>query len=141
VARRGVAVEVTGAKELAKAFKGAEPGLIKELRLLHRRIAGIVADDARQRAPRRSGALAGSIRVGGSKVAAFVIVGDRQVPYSGPIHFGWNRHSVPARGIRGGPIAPNPFLWDALDARREEVAASYLRQVNALVTDMTHKGA
>lgn len=116
------AVKVTGAKELRKALKHMGDDL-SDLTALHRELAEMVASAARQRAPRRSGALAGSIKGKGSTSRASVTAGSRTVPYAGPIHFGW-----PARNI-----APQPFLYDALDSRKREVVSRYEDRVGDLV--------
>jgi hypothetical protein len=52
-----------------------------------------------------------------------VKAGGRLVPYAGPIHFGWPRHN----------IAPNPFIYDALDDRKAEVIDKYEAHIEALV--------
>ena len=41
--------------------------------------------------------------------------GGKEVPYAGPIHFGW-----PARRIK-----PQPFFYDAIDGRRDEIKDRY----------------
>jgi hypothetical protein len=46
------------------------------------------------------------------------------VPYAGPIHFGW-----PARNIR-----PNPFIYQVLDSRRDEVLKLYERRIDEIIT-------
>ena len=45
------------------------------------------------------------------------------MPYAGPMHFGW----------RARAIDPNPFLYDALDERRDEVVAAYEKQTADLL--------
>jgi hypothetical protein len=55
------------------------------------------------------------VRAAGAQTRASVKAGFKRVPYAGVIHFGW-----PARGI-----LPRPFLYDALDARRDEVMDAY----------------
>jgi hypothetical protein len=45
------------------------------------------------------------------------------VPYAGPIHFGW-----PARQIK-----PNPFIYEVLDDRRQEVYAIYAQRISELI--------
>lgn len=65
----------------------------------------IIADRARELAPRRSGDLAGSIRtVGGTQKTGRVFAGSAKVPYAGPIHWGWPRRN----------IEPQPFLSEAV---------------------------
>ncbi len=45
--------------------------------------------------------------------------------YAGVIHFGWPRHN----------IEPQPFLYDALDKRFDEVVRVYEKRI----TDLVHK--
>jgi hypothetical protein len=45
------------------------------------------------------------------------------VLYAGPIHFGW-----PARNIQ-----PNPFIYEVLDGRRQEVYALYADRISQLI--------
>jgi hypothetical protein len=43
------------------------------------------------------------------------------------------RHSIGTGGrrpVRGGPIAPNPFIYDAIDSRSDEVFAFYEQQLD-----------
>ena len=49
----------------------------------------------------------------------------KSVPYAGVIHFGWPRHN----------IEPQPFLYDALDRRSDEVIKLYEDRI----TDLVHK--
>ncbi len=121
-AGKSARIQVTGAKELRVALKrmGAD---VKDLSVIHREAAEDVASAARQRAPVLSGALQGSIRAKGTKTRGTVTAGGRGLPYAGPIHFGWPAHS----------IAPNPFIFDALDARKDEVVQRYERRIGDLV--------
>lgn len=114
-------IEVEGLRDLRRALKQMEGGL-GDLKAANREAAEIVADGAQRFVPRRSGALAASIRAAGQASAGVVRAGFRSVPYAGPIHFGWAAHS----------IAPNPFIYDALDARAGEVEAAYEAQIEAL---------
>lgn len=116
------AVQVTGARELRKALRNMGDDL-SDLTALHRDLAEIVASAARPRTPVRSGRLRESIRGKGSKTRASVMAGSRVIPYAGPIHFGW-----PAHGI-----SPQPFLYDALDARKRAVVDKYEDRVGDLV--------
>jgi hypothetical protein len=122
-------IEVRGARELARALKAADPALLRELRAENKRLAGMVADTAESHVPVRSGALRASIRAGSTQRSGTVKAGSRAVPYAGPIHFGWFVRKDPARG---GPIKPNPFLYRALDERRDEVFAAYTEAVKRI---------
>lgn len=73
--------------------------------------APIAAEGARLAAsfaPKRTGALAGSIRGNRAKNKAVVAAGRARVPYAGPINYGW-----PKRGI-----APSGFMQRADEAMR-----------------------
>jgi hypothetical protein len=91
----------------------------------------MVAGTARTLVPVRSGRLAKSIRAGVTARTGVVRAGTKDVPYAGPIHFGWFVRKPPAVG---GPIQPQPFLYDALDARRDEVMERYVVAVQTVAT-------
>jgi hypothetical protein len=59
------------------------------------------------------------VRAGGpiSQNLQTIVSGRGGVEYAGPIHFGW-----PKKRIR-----PNPFIYDAIDGRRQEVAQRYVQ--------------
>ena len=101
-------VRVKGLKKtlrhLEKAGADAE-----DMRDLMHKLGKIVADAAQP--PSASGTLADTIRPGRGKTKAVVRAGGAKAPYAGVIHYGW-----PARNI-----APQPFLTDALRAKRAEV--------------------
>jgi len=113
VAGRQVSVE--GARELRKALKTVGDEAKAGLKDVNLEVAEIVARAAVTKVPARSGALRETVRAAGAQTRASVKAGFKKVPYAGVIHFGW-----PARGI-----LPRPFLYDALDARRDEVMEAY----------------
>jgi hypothetical protein len=116
-------VQVRGARELRRAIRQAQDkDLKKELSRAHKSAADIVANEAKRIVPRRSGRLQGSIRPGGTQTSGVVRAGKAAVPYAGVIHFGW-----PRRNIR-----PNTFLYDAADARVDEVVAQYEEAIRAI---------
>ena len=118
----GAQIKVVGAVELRRALKRMGNDL-KDFTKINREAAETVAGDARGRAPRLTGHLAGSVKPRASRTKASVQAGGRTVPYAGPIHFGW-----PARNIEA-----QPFLYTALDRRRDEVVRRYERRVDELV--------
>ena len=120
------AVTVEGARELRAALRRMDDRLVRQMRDVNADAAEPVAEEARRLVPILTGALEADIRVSKGARSAAVLAGRRLVPYAGPIHFGW-----PARNIE-----PQPFLYDALDARREEVADRYRRAVDALVVQL-----
>ena len=122
------ALEIEGGRKLRRAFREVGDDM-SDLKELHKRLADDVADSAKRKVPVRSGRLQRSIRGSGTKTAARVRTGNNRksgpssVPYAGPIHFGWG-----ARGIR-----PQPFMYDALDDRREAVVRAYDDQVREII--------
>jgi hypothetical protein len=121
------AVNIDGGRKLRKAFKDAGDDM-SDLKDLHRRLADDVAGTAKTKVPVRSSRLKDSIRGSGTKTAARVRAGNNRktasgVPYAAPIHFGWGR-----RGIR-----PQPFLYEALDSRRQEVVDAYNTEVRTII--------
>ncbi len=115
-------VQVTGARELRRALKRMGDD-VEDLKAIHREAAETVADEARGRAPVLTGNLRSTVRFGATKTRAYVSAGRKRVPYAGPIHFGW-----PARNIEA-----QPFMYDAMDARANEVAERYVKRIEDLV--------
>ena len=63
------------------------------------------------------------MRAASTMTSGKVRLGNSKVLYAGAIHFGW-----PARRIK-----PQPFIYDALDGRRNEVAQLYATRIDQLV--------
>ncbi len=129
--KTGSTVEVQGMRQLRKKLSMLDDDF-EDLKNIHADVAQIVADRASQLAPVRSGLLKETIRASGTKTAGRVRAGFARVPYAGPIHFGWSTRPNEALGWRGGPIEPNPFLYDALDERHDDVFEEYFRQIKEL---------
>ena len=115
-------IEIEGLNRLVRELGKIDPELQDEIKSLNRELAEDVSDVAARKAPVRSGRLRKSIRAGASKRSGSVKAGKKAVPYAGPIHFGW-----PSRRI-----APNTFLWDALDSRRDDVERQYVQRVEEI---------
>lgn len=107
-------VEVVGARRLRSTLRkaGKDLTVMKEANAA---AAGIVLDDARRRAPVRTGALKSTLRSTGTTTSGIVRAGYKRLPYAGPIHWGW-----PARNIK-----PNPFVADAAAATQTRWVAAY----------------
>lgn len=117
------AARIEGLREVQKALSDLSGDLKNEMKSTHLKAAEIVVDGAKRIAPVRTGRLAASIRAAAVRTGGRVRVGSSAVPYAGPIHFGW-----PARRIK-----PQPFVYDALDPRRAEVANVYADRINHLI--------
>lgn len=126
----GESVKIVGLNKTIRGFKEIDAALPLEVKKLQLEAAELVATEARRRAPKQSGKLAGSIRAGATLRSGVVRVGSAGIPYAGPIHFGWAAHG----------ISPNPFLYEALDARRAEVFARFDVGMRALVERAIHEG-
>jgi len=120
--RQGKA-QIVGLRETQKALKALGDATKKELKSTHLEAAQIVVNGAIRTAPIRTGALVASLRAAATMTSGRVRVGDNDVEYAGAIHFGW-----PARRIK-----PQPFIYDALDGRRNEVAQLYATRIDQLV--------
>jgi len=121
-----VAIYIDSAK-LQKDLKAVGPEMIAELKEGNKALGEIVSKRARELVPVQSGALLKTIKAakaaGGSKVNAGTPGLSSKVNYAGPIHFGWAARN----------IDPQPFLYDALDDRRDEVVAAYEKQTADLL--------
>jgi len=121
-----VAIYIDSAK-LQKDLKAVGPEMVAELKEGNKALGEIVSERARELVPVKSGALLKTIRAakaaGGSKVSAGTPSFTSKVNYAAPIHFGWAARN----------IEPQPFLYDALDDRRDEVVAAYEKQTAALL--------
>ena len=73
--------------------------------------------------PRRTGALAATVRGSGTKTRAVVRAGYARVPYAGPIHWGWPAHGITAQ----------PWLVDAAVDSQPAWLPAYLAAVKAAV--------
>ena len=124
MSRRDV-YRVTGAEETAAAFKrlGFKAA---DLQDAFRDIAADVVTEARARAPKVSGQLAGNIRPGIGKTRATVYAGSAGTPYAGVQEYGWPRRS----------IAAQPFLRPAADNQAEAAAVVIVREMTRLINSL-----
>jgi HK97 gp10 family phage protein len=113
---------IQGLAEVNKALRSMSKETRDSMKATHKKAAEIVIQGAKRYVPVVSGKLAASIRDGSTQRMGRVRVGSASVPYAGPIHFGW-----PARQIK-----PQPFIYDALDDRRAQVAAVYVKRIDEL---------
>lgn len=116
-------VQIEGLKEVQLELTRLGADAKNDMKPAHLKAAQIVANEAANRAPIRTGKLASTIRAFGRQRAGVVRVGTKQIPYAGPIVFGW-----PARRIK-----PNPFIYEAADKRRSEIAAAYSERMGEII--------
>lgn len=135
----GVAVDVLGLRALMRDLKRlADPragDLAAALAQAGRQAAQPVADAVRSAYPSKSGRLAGSVRVTGSRSGAAVRVGRKNVAYAGPVDFGGYPGDRPY-------IASGRYLYPAMLAQQTQVVAAYQQAVTAAVNqfDWTNTG-
>lgn len=130
IVERRQPVRIEGMQELRKKIRGITNDLDRDgakgaLAGLNLAAAKVVEGKATAIVPRRTGRLASTLRAAGTQRQARVRAGYRRqgFNYAGPIHFGWY-----AQGIR-----PQPFLYDALDARRNQVLDVYDNGIDRLI--------
>lgn len=119
----GGMAKIEGLSKLSRALKDVSDDARDDMKETHRRAGQIVVDAAAGFVPVRSGALLASLRTAPTTRQGRVRVGNAAVPYAGPIHFGW-----PARNIR-----PNPFIYEVLDRRRDEVLRLYEQRIGEII--------
>ena len=129
-------VKIEGLSKVRKDLKnlGGDLDLVKgEFLATNKKVAEIVLGDAKRYVPVLSGALAASMKNASTKTAAKIRVGSSGrgrkksnssdlVEYAGPIHFGW-----PKRRIK-----PQPFIYEAIDPRRNEIAKEYAERLTSI---------
>ena len=141
-------VRVVGLRQFNKILRGLGDDAVNDIKQAHAAAAKMVEDTARPMVPvhgARSavsgrpywrtpahppGFMRSTLRSSGTGRGGFVRAGKKLVPYAGPVHFGWPNRPNPGKGWQGGPIAPNPFLYNALDKRRNEVAETFARYID-----------
>jgi len=142
------AVKIEGLSAVQRDLRGMgkDLDLVKgEFLATNRKVAEIVIEGSKKFVPVLSGALANSIRDASTKKSAKIRVGSsgggrryyggratglrtpkseggEVVEYAGPIHFGW-----PARRIK-----PQPFIYEATDQRRSEIAMKYAERITSI---------
>jgi len=116
-------IHVEGLNKLTRDLKTLEGDVVGSMKKLNAELAEDVAQTARRKVPRRSGALAGSIRSSGQARTRVVRAGSSGVPYANVTHFGWAKHN----------IRPQPFLYDALDSRADDIARRWADELDRIV--------
>lgn len=113
-------VRITGLRETIASLQryGAE---VSDLKDAFTRIGTIVADEAKRRAPKKSGALAASIRPSKTKNKSIVRAGSGSVPYAGVHEYGWPRRHIVGKH----------YLSGAADDKQQEV-------IKALESELAH---
>lgn len=118
-------VEVEGLRNLRRTIKAAGMSL-DDLKAAHKQVADTVVHRAAERAPRKTGKLAGTLRGSGTAGAAIVRAGGARTPYAGPIHWGWPRRHIKAQ----------PFIYNAAGELHDPIARMYLAALQDIIADI-----
>lgn len=118
-----VKTEIIGLREVQRDLRKLGDDTKTEMKGTHKEAAEIVVMGAKRLVPYRTGALAASIKALATQSSGRVRAGSASVPYAGPIHFGW-----PARAIK-----PQPFIYDALDSRVDDIRRIYADRIDELI--------
>lgn len=123
-------IKVKGLRSSIKALQaiGVDPA---EIKLAGNEAGEIVAREARNLVPVRSGRLRNTIRASKALNKVTVSAGNNgKVPYANPIHWGWFKRN----------IKPQPFFVKALGITRDEVYQNYYRSLDRLIQTNSTKG-
>lgn len=115
-------VEVDGLRNLRRTLTAAGVSL-QDLKDAHAEVARVVVRAAEPHTPRRTGALAASLRGSGTQTAAVARAGRAAVPYAGPIHWGWPRRHIKAQ----------PWIYDAAVASQDQWTGTYLSALEHII--------
>lgn len=95
---------------------------VSDLKASFKKIGQRVVTDAQSLAPRRSGALAATIKASNTKNKSIVRAGSARVPYAGVQHYGGYNN-----------IEPHPYLADAVDKNRAASIQTMDDELKALI--------
>lgn len=119
-------LRIEGLRETLRDLRQLSKDARDDMKETHRNAGEVVASLARTLAPSRTGQLSKTIRSNPTQRQGRVSIGRGvSVPYAAPIHFGW-----PARRIK-----PQPFVYDALDNRRDEIFRLYDERIGLLIRE------
>jgi HK97 gp10 family phage protein len=123
-------IKVKGLRSSIKALQAIGVDA-KDIKSAGNEAGEIVAREARNLAPVRSGSLRSTIRVSKALNRVSVSAGNNgKVPYANPIHWGWFKRN----------IKPQPFFVKALGITRNEVYQNYYRSIDRLIKTNSTKG-
>jgi HK97 gp10 family phage protein len=115
-------IKLTGLKEVRKQLKEYGDATKTALKPANLAAAKVVIAAANYTIPVLTGTLKSTMRPLATNKSGKVRVGNAKVEYAGPIHFGW-----PSRLIK-----PQPFIYEALDQRINEVISIYNSAIDEL---------
>jgi HK97 gp10 family phage protein len=123
-------IKVAGYRQAIKALQAIGVPAT-EIKAAGSEAGELVAGQARQLVPVKTGALRNSIRVSKALNKVSITAGNnRSIPYANPIHWGWFKRN----------IKPQPFFVKALGITRDEVYQNYYKTLDRLIATNSTKG-
>lgn len=123
-------IKVKGLRSSIKALQAIGVDA-KDIKSAGNEAGEIVAREARNLVPVRTGKLRNTIRVSKALSKVSISAGNNgKVPYANPIHWGWFKRN----------IKPQPFFVKALGITRDEVYQNYYRSIDRLIDTNSTKG-
>lgn len=117
-------VRVEGAREFRSALRAISREWPKVMREANLRAAQTVVSEAKRRAPVLTGRLRDSIKAGATQRAGYIKAGTSiRIPYAPVQEFGWPGHN----------IEPQPYVYPAIAAKREDVIEEYGKAVDRIM--------
>lgn len=118
-------VGIVGLRQFIKQLEslGVE---VTDLKAAWNRVGNIVVKEAQSRAPKVSGALAGSIRANNAKGNATVKAGSARVPYAAVQHWGWPGHNIQA----------TEYLTGAARTKQDQVVEAISDELDKLIAQL-----
>lgn len=132
----GVSVEIDGLSEFLRDLKKFEPAVSKAFRTRLRKAVKVVADDAKRRAPRKSGKLVKGIAPSVTNTGARLL---SKAPHARIHEFG-GRH--PVFGNRNNWVfqPARPHIFPAVEAGREAVNKEALAALDDAIKEIGFRG-
>lgn len=124
-------MQVEGIPELRRSLRDLENGAQKELRLVLNEGADIVADEADNRVPVRSGTAAGSVRARSTQTEGRVVGGGSRAPYYPWLDMGGRvgRNKSIKRPYR----SQGRYLFPALESKSDDVMRKLADGIDKLI--------
>jgi len=129
--KRKPGITLNGASNLSRTLRRAGVD-IRELKPVNREAAEIVKDRAEVDAPKLSGDLKKTLRIGATNKAGVIRAGNNRangVPYAGAIHWGWPNRDIAAHPFIAQPARETEHKWRQLYERFSEQAIAKVKGI------------
>jgi hypothetical protein len=136
----GPSVEVEGVDNVQRSLRiFGDAGLKVALKSAHLTAAEVVRDEALPHVPVKTGALKASVRALGAQAKGNVKAGTAKVNHASAIHWGRKVGRVWRGRMAPSPIQARPFLHDALQRKKPEIEAAFLKDVDQMLETVRAK--